>query len=384
MDFSLSEQHKMLKETVRNFMTKEIEPIAEEIDRENRMPEWIWDKLGKLGLLCIAVPEEYGGGGFDCLAELLCGEEMSRICPAIAQACIMTHSSTAVGTLYRNSSEEQRRKYLPALCRGEKIGAFCLSEPEAGSDATALRMTAKKDGDSYILNGTKIFITNGSIADVFVVFAKTNLDAGAKGISAFIVEKDMPGSLETTKYIKMGCRGADNAQVFFDDYRIPAENILGGEGMGMKVMLSGLDMDRTVSCGMALGIAQRCLELSIQYANERVQFGQTIGNFQLIQKKIADMYSSLEAARLLAYKAAILAEEGSPEAHNVSAAAVYISDQVGQKSAWEAVQIHGGTGYMLEHASNRLFRDARLMSIGAGTSEIRIITIARELLKKGV
>lgn len=386
MDFELSEEHKMLKELVRDFMTREVEPLAEKIDRDNELPDGIHRKLGELGLLCMAVPTEYEGPGFDHMAQLICTEEISRICPAVAMACCIGHSVVCGDTINNNGTEEQKRKYLPPLCRGEKIGAFALSEPEAGSDATALQTTAKKAGNEYVINGSKCFITNGSVADIFIVFAKTNVEAGARGITAFIAERGYPGSLEATDFNKMGFRGARNSQVFFEDYRVPAENILGGENQGMSVMLSGLDIERIINSGACLGIAERCLELSLKYAKQRVQFGQPIAKFQLVQKMLAETYVMLESSRLLAYKAVNLAQnaggERSSEVHKLAVAAAFATDEAVQKAAWNAVQIHGGYGYMMNHSVNRLFRDSRLMSIGGGTTEIRILTMARELLKE--
>lgn len=386
MDFELSEQHKMLKELMRDFMEKEIAPFCEQIDKTQKLPDGIWKKLADLDLLCVSIPRDYGGPGLDYLAELICCEEASRICPALAMSCSMGHSVTCADNILRSGTEEQRKKYLPPMCRGEKIGAFALTEPNAGSDAVAVQTTARRDGDSYVINGTKTFITNGSIADVFVLVAKTDVEAGARGISTFIVEKGSPGHLETSEFDKMGFRGATTAELSFQDYRVPAENILGEENKGVRVMMAGLDVERAIGCGLALGISQRALELSLEYAKQRVQFGQPISHFQLIQEKLADMYTMMEAGRLLAYEAITLAQnaEGKGEKadiHKIAAAALLLCGDASEKAAWEAVQIHGGYGYMMEHPVNRLFRDSRLESIGAGTREIRKLIIATELLK---
>ena len=386
MDFELSEQHKMLASMVRDFIDKEIEPIAEQIDREDKFPEGIWKRLGELGVLGTTIPEKYGGGGFDYLAEAICGEQIGRISPAIALSC-GAHSNLCCDNLYRNGTEEQRKRYLPPLCRGEKIGALALTEPNAGSDAVSIQTTAKKDGDYYILNGTKMFITNGTIADTLIVYTKTTPDRGAKGITAFIVEKGFQGSFTSSHIEKMGYRGSPTAELAFGDYRVPQQNILGRENQGIDVMMSGLDMERSILCGLALGILASALELSIKYANERVQFGQPIGRFQLIQGKIADMYVALEASRLMAYKAATLAsmsERGGKgtEIHKLAAAALLFCAESATKASLDALQIHGGYGYTLDCPVNRLLRDTKLLEIGAGTSEIRRLIIAEALLQE--
>lgn len=384
MDFELSEQHKMLASMVRDFMEKEIEPIAEQIDREDKFPDWIWKRLAELELLGIIVPQKYGGSGFDLLAGTICGKEVSRICPALGLSQGV-HAGLVTDNIYRNGTEEQRERYLPPLCRGEKIGAIAYTEPNAGSDAVSMQMTAKKDGDYYVLNGTKIFITNGSIADILIVFAKTDPQRGARGISAFIVEKGFRGSFTSRNLEKMGDRGSPTSELSFEDYLVPCQNILGEENRGISVMMGALDRERALFSGFALGMAERALELSLKYAKERVQFGQPIGKFQLIQGKLADMYVAVEASRLLTYKAVVLADKSErggkgAEVHKVAAAALLFSAEAATKAVLDAVQIHGGYGYTLDYPVNRLFRDVKLGEIGAGTSEIRRVIIAEALL----
>ena len=386
MDFELSEQHKMLASMVRDFMEREIEPIAEKIDKEDKFPDGIWQKLGELGVLGTTIPEKYGGAGFDYLAESICGEQMSRICPAIALSC-GAHSNLCCNNLYRNATEEQREKYLPPLCKGEKVGALAITEPNAGSDAVSIQMTARKDGDYYILNGTKMFITNGPIADTVIVYAKTAPERGAKGITAFIVEKGFQGSFTSRHIDKIGNRGSPTGELSFEDYRLPRQNVLGNENQGIGVMMSGLDAERSIFAGFALGMTERALELSVKYAKERVQFGRPIGEFQLIQGKLADMYVAAEASRLLAYKSAVLASKSErggkgAEIHKVAAAALLFCAEAATKAALDAIQIHGGYGYTLDFPVNRLLRDAKLGEIGAGTSEVRRLIIAEALLEE--
>jgi len=385
VDFELSEQYKMLAATVRDFMEKEIEPIALQIDRDDKFPDWIWKRLAELGLLGITIPEKYGGSGFDYLAETICGEQISRICPAIALSC-GSHSNLCCDNLYRNGTEEQRGKYLPPLCKGEKIGALALTEPNAGSDAVSIQMTATKESDYYVLNGTKMFITNGTIADTLIVYAKTVPEKGSRGITAFIVEKGFRGSFTSRHIDKMGHRGSPTGELSFEDYRVPRQNILGEENHGIKVMMSGLDTERALLCGLALGILERALELSVKYAKERFQFGQPIGKFQLIQGKLADMYTSFEASRLLAYKVAVLASRSKSggkgtEIHRLAASAALFCSEAATKATLDAIQIHGGYGYTLDYPVNQLLRDAKLTEIGAGTSEIRRLIIAEALLE---
>lgn len=374
----------MLAATIRSFMDKEIDPIAMQIDADDKMPEWIWKKLGELGWLGITIPEQYGGAGFDYLAQVITMEEMSRICPAVSVS-VMAHSNLCADNLYKNGTEDQRTKYLPSLCTGDSIGALALTEPNAGSDAVSIQMTAKRDGDDYVLNGNKIFITNGPIADTMIVYAKTAADLGAKGITAFIFEKDLPGTFSASYIHKMGIRGSTTGELAFDDCWVPAQNVLGEENRGIHVMMSGLDSERTIWAGWNLGIIDRALELSVQYARDRVQFGQPIGTFQLMKAKLADMYVMQETGKLVTYKAADTcskAERGGKgtEIHKVAAAAALYCAESAVKCASDAIQVHGGYGYTMEFPVNRLLRDAKLGEIGAGTVEIRRMIIGEALM----
>jgi isovaleryl-CoA dehydrogenase len=384
MDFELKEEHKMIASTVRDFMETEIEPIAEQIDREDKLPDWIWKKLGDLGLMGMNVPEKYGGAGFDYLASIVAIEEMSKVCGALAMS-YGVHINLCLDNIYRNANEEQREKYVPSLARGEKIGAMALTEPNYGSDATSIQLKAEKAGDYYILNGEKMFTSNGPIADTILLYARTDPDKGARGITAFIVEKGFEGSFTTRRLDKMGYRGAPTGQLFFEDYRVPKENVLGEENRGIRVMMSGLDTERTVMSAIPLGQAERALELSTRYAKERIQFGKPIAGYQLVQEKLANMYMNIEASRLLIYRAAELAmksERGGKgtELHKLAAAAFLFSSEANTQIALDAVQIHGGYSYMLEYPVNRLFREAKLNEIGGGTTEMRRLIIAEELL----
>jgi isovaleryl-CoA dehydrogenase len=385
MDFELSEAHKMLAESVYDFMLREIDPIAEQIDREDRLPDWVWKKLGDLGWMGVTVPETYGGSGMDYLAQCICLEQMSRICPALSLSC-HAHSNLCCDNLYRNGNEAQRQKYLPPLCKGEKLGALALTEPNAGSDAVGIQMRAKRDGRYYLLSGTKTFITNGPVAGAMILYAKTEPEKGAKGITAFIVEPGYQGTFTARHLEKMGERGSPTGELIFDEYRVPEENILGGLNQGVSVMMGGLDMERVAGTGWTLGMGERALELSLKYAKERVQFGQPIGQFQLIQEKLVDMYVGIESAKLLMYKAATMAESADrggkgSEINKVAAAALLLAGQVATQAVLHAVQIHGGYSYMLDYPVNRLLRDVKLGEIGAGTTEMRKIIIARELLR---
>jgi len=385
MDFELSELHKMLAEAVYDFMVKEIEPIAEQIDKEDRIPDWVWKRLGEMGWMGVTVPEKYGGSGMDYLAQCICLEQMSRICPALSLSCL-AHSNLCCDNLYRNGTEEQRQRYLPPLCSGEKLGALAITEPNAGSDAVGIQMRARKDGAHYVLNGTKTFITNGPVAGAMILYAKTEPEKGAKGITAFIMEPGWEGTFTARHLEKMGERGSPTGELVFDEYRVPEQNILGELNQGVKVMMGGLDKERVAGTGWTLGMAERALELSLKYAKERVQFGQPIGEFQLIQDKLVEMYVGIESTKLLMYKAATMAQtserggKGS-DINKVAAAAILQAGQVATQAALHAVQIHGGYSYMLDYPVNRLLRDVKLGEIGAGTTEIRKVIIARELLR---
>jgi isovaleryl-CoA dehydrogenase len=386
MDFELSQEQKILSETVYKFMLKEVAPVAEEIDREDKLPDGIWHKLGELGLPGITIPEKYGGSGLDLLSAVLAIEQISRICVAVPLS-YAAHAILCTDTLYHHANEEQRNKYLPKLCSGEYVGALALTEPNVGSDAVGIETTATKKDGEYFLNGTKMFITNGPIATVFVVYTKTDKAKRAKGITAFIVEKNFPGFSVSRQLEKMGNRGSPTGELIFEDCSVPYENILGKENQGITVMMSGLDRERAAVAAIPLGITQGVLDLSIKYAKERVQFGQPIGNFQLIQGKLADMYTQIEAIRLLTYKAAIMADQPEKggkgtQMHKVAAAAVLLSAETATRVVLDGMQIHGGYSYMLEYPINRFYRGVKLYEIGAGTSEMRRLVIARELLKE--
>lgn len=374
----ISEELNMLKKTISQFVKKEIAPIAEEMDRADEWPEGLWNKLAELGVLGITVPEKYGGAGLGPVEQAIVTEEIAKYSAAIAVS-YAAHSNLCIHNLYHNANEEQRRKYLPGLCTGQLIGALGLTEPGSGSDAVGMSTTARREGDSYILNGSKTFITNGPIADVLIVYAKTDKEKGAHGITAFIVEKDFQGFSVSKRLEKMGNRGSVTGELIFDDCRVPAENVLGEENRGVKVMMSGLDIERVIVSALALGIGEGAFREALKYSQERSQFGKTISNFQLIQAKIADMYTSLEAARLLTYDAANEAAKNNKITLK-AAAAILFTAETATKVALEAVQIHGGYGYMLDYPVNRYLRDAKLYEIGAGTSEVRRLIIARELL----
>jgi isovaleryl-CoA dehydrogenase len=376
MEFS--EELESLRKTVANFVLKEIAPIAEEMDRTDEFPNWIWKKLGELGVLGVTIPEEYGGTGLGPVEQAMITEEISRYSAAIAVS-YAAHSNLCAHNLYHNGNESQRGKYLPGLCSGEVIGALGLTEPGSGSDAVGMSTTARREGDYYILNGSKTFITNGPIADVLIVYAKTDKDKGAHGVTAFIVEKGYQGFSVSKRLEKMGNRGSATAELIFDECRVPVENVLGEVNKGIKVMMGGLDIERVVVSALALGIGEGAFREAVKYSKERSQFGKEIANFQLIQAKIADMYTNLYAARLLTYDAAREAAKGKKVTLK-AASAILFTAETATKTALEAVQIHGGYGYMLDYPVNRYLRDAKLYEIGAGTSEVRRLIIARELL----
>jgi isovaleryl-CoA dehydrogenase len=384
MDFTLSDEHRMLQESVRNFAEKEIWPIAEEIDEKDEWPEGMWQKLGELGVMGITADVEYGGAGADLLSAVLALEELSKASPAVALSW-GAHANLCVNNLNRNANPTQKATYLPSLCSGEQIGALGLTEPNAGSDAVNIQTVAVKDGDHYVVNGTKMFITNGSVANTIVLYTKTDKEKKARGITAFILDTSLPGFSVSKKLKKYGHRGSPTAELILEDCAIPVENVLGEENKGIDVLMSGLDVERAFFAGEALGIAEACLDLSLKYAKERVQFGKPIGAFQLIQAKLANMYTQIEAGRMLCYWAAVIADKSERggkgvDIHKLSAASILFNAEMAMKVADQAVQIHGGYGYMLEYPVQRFLRDAKLIEIGAGTSEIRRLIIARELM----
>ncbi|WP_078427436.1 acyl-CoA dehydrogenase family protein [Alkalihalobacterium alkalinitrilicum] len=376
MEFT--QEVEMLRKTVASFVKKEIEPIAEQIDRTDEFPQEMWRKLGDLGVLGITIPEEYGGASMGPVEQAVVTEEIAKYSAAIAVSYV-AHSNLCAHNLYHNANEQQRQKYITGLCSGELIGALGLTEPGSGSDAVNMKTTARKEGDHYILNGSKTFITNGPIADVLLVYAKTDPQKGAHGISAFIVEKDSPGFSVSKKLEKMGNRGSSTGELIFDECKVPKENLLGNENAGVKIMMSGLDIERVMVSALSLGIGEGSFREALKYSQERKQFGKEIANFQLIQAKLADMYTLLEASRLMTYDAAIEAATNK-RITKKAAAAILFTAETATKVALEAVQIHGGYGYMLDYPVNRYLRDAKLYEIGAGTSEVRRLIIARELL----
>jgi isovaleryl-CoA dehydrogenase len=386
MDFQLTDEQRMIKETVYKWSVNELGPLQERIDDEDWFPPDFFLKCAAIGILGITIDEKYGGLGGDVLMQTLAIEEMSRICPALAMS-YGAHSNLCANNIYKNASEKLKEKYLPPLISGEKIGALGLTEPNAGSDAMSLRTRAVRKGDKYILNGSKMFITNGPMADTLLVYAKTDPERGAKGISAFIVEKDFPGFSVARKLKKCGMRGSPTAELVFQDCEVPAENLVGQENMGVHVMTSGLDIERIVLAGGSLGMAQQALDYSVRYAVEREQFGQSIAGFQMIQQKLADMYTRTEAARLLVYRAADVAQKSprggkGTELTRQAAAAILFAAETATWVCDQGIQIHGGYGYCLEFPVQKLWRDAKLYEIGAGTSEIRRMIIARELTRE--
>ncbi|MBN9166646.1 MAG: acyl-CoA dehydrogenase [Myxococcales bacterium 68-20] len=380
LGFELGESIDALRATVRRFADKEIAPRAAEIDRQNLFPEDLWKKLGDLGAHGMTVTEEYGGTNLGYLAHIVVMEELSRASASVALS-YGAHSNLCINQIHRNGSEAQKQKYLPKLVSGDHVGALAMSEPGAGSDVVSMQLKADKKGDRYLLNGSKMWITNGGEANVMVVYAKTDPAAGPKGITAFIVDKDAKGLSFGEKLDKLGMRGSNTYPVFFEDCEVPEENVLGPVGGGVRVLMSGLDYERAVLSGGPLGIMRACLDVTLPYVHERKQFGQSIGTFQLIQAKLADMYSTWSACRAYVYavgKACDRADHARTLRKDAAGAILYAAE----KATWmalEAIQILGGNGYINEFPTPRLLRDAKLYEIGAGTSEIRRMLIGREL-----
>jgi isovaleryl-CoA dehydrogenase len=377
LDFNLGEDNDMLREAVYQFARAEIAPRAAEIDRDNRFPEELWPKMGQLGLLGITVEEEYGGTNLGYLAHCIAMEEISRASGSVGLS-YGAHSNLCVNQIRKNGTDEQKHKYLPKLCSGEHVGALAMSEPNAGSDVVSMGLKAKRDGDHYVLNGSKMWITNGPEASVYVIYAKTEPDAGSRGITAFIVERGTEGFHQGEKLDKLGMRGSNTCALFFEDCRVPAENILGRENGGVHVLMSGLDYERTVLAAGPVGIMQNCLDIVEPYLHERKQFGRSIGEFQLMQGKIADMYTTLSACRAYLYAVAGNCDRGREKRKDAAGVILYTSERATQM-ALEAIQCLGGNGYINDYPAGRLLRDAKLYEIGAGTSEIRRMLIGREL-----
>jgi isovaleryl-CoA dehydrogenase len=375
-----------VRDQAKKFFMKEFHPLQARMDDEDWWPDSVMPALGKMGYLGVTISADYGGADLDYLTAGLVAEQMAAANPSVGISWL-AHDNLCLNNIYRNGSEAQRRKYLPKLCSGEWIGALGMTEPGAGSDALgSMRTTARREGERYVLNGTKLFITNGPIADVVLVYAKTDMAKGAHGISAFIVEKGFPGFSVAQKLDKMGYRGSPLGELVFQDCAVPAENRVGDENRGNVVMMSGLDLERAMAAPMSVGVAQRALDLALDYAKTRVQFGKPIASFQLIQAKLAEMYIELELARTLCYRVLVACnalergEGGRGQIHKQSAAALYASARACTLCVEEAVQIFGGSGYMRDTEINRLYRTAKLNHIGAGTQEIRKLIIARELI----
>jgi isovaleryl-CoA dehydrogenase len=380
LNFDLGETADMLRESVRNFAAAEIAPLAAEIDRSNEFPNHLWRKMGDLGILGVTVDEEYGGAAMGYLEHVVAMEEVSRASASVGLS-YGAHSNLCVNQIRKNGTEEQKRRYLPKLISGEHIGALAMSEPNAGSDVVSMKLRADKKGDRYILNGTKMWITNGPDADTLVIYAKTDIAAGPRGITAFLVEKTFKGFSVAQKLDKLGMRGSNTGELVFEDCEVPEENILGGVGRGVNVLMSGLDYERAVLSGGPLGIMQACMDIVIPYLHDRKQFGQAIGEFQLMQGKLADMYTIMNAAKSYVYTVAKACDRGETTRKDAAAAILYSAE----KATWmalEAIQTLGGNGYINEYPTGRLLRDAKLYEIGAGTSEIRRMLIGRELFKE--
>ncbi len=380
LNFHLGETIEALRDTVQAFAAKEITPRAAEIDRDNLFPADLWKKLGDLGLHGMTAPEEYGGTNMGYLAHIIALEEVSRASASVGLS-YGAHSNLCINQIRRNGTEAQKQKYLPKLISGDHIGALAMSEPNAGSDVVSMKLRADKKGDRYVLNGSKMWITNGGDADTLVVYAKTDIEAGAKGMTAFIVEKGFKGFTHGSHLDKLGMRGSNTYPLFFDDCEVPEENVLGGVGNGTKVLMSGLDYERAVLCGGPLGIMAASMDIVVPYLHDRKQFGQSIGEFQLMQGKLADMYSTWMATRAYVYAVGQACDrtDHSRTLRKDAAGAILYSAEKATWMAGEAIQTLGGVGYTNEYAAGRLWRDAKLYEIGAGTSEIRRMLIGREL-----
>jgi isovaleryl-CoA dehydrogenase len=380
LNFDLGESIDMLRDAVRQFAQNEIAPIAAEIDSSNTFPMALWRKLGDMGLLGITVEEEFGGAGMGYLAHTIAVEEITRASASVGLS-YGAHSNLCVNQIRKNGTDEQKHKYLPKLISGEHIGALAMSEPNAGSDVVSMKLRADKKGDHYVLNGNKMWITNGPDAHTLVVYAKTDVNAGPRGITAFIIERGMKGFSTAQKLDKLGMRGSNTGELVFVDCEVPAENILGGEGRGVNVLMSGLDFERTILSGGPIGVMAACLDVVLPYVHERKQFDQSIGEFQFIQGKLADMYAGINASRAYVYAVAKACDRNEPVRKDAAGAFLFSSE----KATWaanEAIQILGGNGYINDYPTGRLWRDAKLYEIGGGTTEIRRMLIGRELFRE--
>jgi isovaleryl-CoA dehydrogenase len=380
LNFGLGEEINMLRDAVYQMCSKELAPRAEQIDSDNEFPMDMWRKFGDMGLLGITVEEEYGGSGMGYLAHSVAMEEISRASASVGLS-YGAHSNLCVNQIRKNGNEAQKQKYLPKLCTGEHIGALAMSEPNAGSDVVSMKLRADKKGDRYILNGNKMWITNGPDAHTLVVYAKTDPDSGSRGITAFIIERDFAGFSHAQKLDKLGMRGSNTCELVFVDCEVPEENVLGSVGKGVNVLMSGLDFERTVLSGGPVGIMQACLDVVVPYLHDRKQFGQSIGEFQLMQGKVADMYTELNASRAYLYAVANACDRGEDSRKDAAAVILFTAEKA-TLMASQAIQALGGNGYINDYATGRLLRDAKLYEIGAGTSEIRRMLIGRELFKE--
>ena len=382
LNFGLGEDVDMLRDAVRGFAANEIAPMAAQVDIDNEFPNQLWPVLGEMGLLGVTVDEQYGGANMGYLAHVVAMEEISRASASIGLS-YGAHSNLCVNQINRNGNDAQKAKYLPKLVSGEHIGALAMSEPNAGSDVVSMKLHARKEGDRYILNGNKMWITNGPDAHTYVIYAKTDLEKGAHGITAFIVERGSKGFSQAQKLDKLGMRGSNTCELVFEDCEVPEENILGGLNNGVKVLMSGLDYERVVLSGGPLCIMSACMDIVIPYIHEREQFGKSIGQFQLVQGKVADMYTQMNAARAYVYAVARSCDRGETTRKDAAGVILY-SAELATKMALDAIQLLGGNGYINEFPAGRLLRDAKLYEIGAGTSEIRRMLIGRELFKESM
>ena len=380
LDFALGDSADMLRDSVMRFADDEIAPRAADIDKHNAFPDDLWRKMGELGILGVTVEEEFGGAAMGYLEHVVAMEEVSRASASVGLS-YGAHSNLCVNQIRRNGNGEQKQRYLPGLVSGEQVGALAMSEAGAGSDVVSMRLQARKQGDRFILNGTKMWITNGPDADVLVVYVKTDPDAGPHGISAFIVEKTFKGFSTTQKLDKLGMRGSNTCELVFDDCEVPEENLIGELGRGVNMLMSGLDFERVVLAAGPLGIMQACMDIVVPYVHERKQFDRPIGDFQLMQGKLADMYTTMNASKAYVYAVARACDQGGPTRKDAAGAILYASERA-TWMALEAIQCLGGNGYINDYATGRLLRDAKLYEIGAGTSEIRRMLIGRELFQE--
>lgn len=381
MNFEPSEEHELVRSTVRQFAEKELTAVEERMDREDYFPADLFRRFGELGMLGITIPTDYGGAGLDYISQAICLEELARISPAFALS-VGAHSNLCLDNIYRNGNKRQREEIVPRLCSGEWIGCLCLTEPSSGSDALSLRTSATKEGDEFVLSGSKTFITNAPVADIALVYARTAPGKGNRGLSAFIVRTDSEGFRRGRQLDKMGMRGSPTGEIFLDGCRVGKDALLGREDEGTSIIMSGLSVERAVLAGISLGIQEQAMELAVKYAKERKQFGVPISEFEMIQEKIANMYVGIEASRLLIYKALLLLQRDRGR-NREAAAAILFAAETSTRTALDAIQIMGGYGYMREFKVEKLMRDAKLLEIGAGTSEIRRLIIARDIIEKG-